>query len=225
MESAWSGILAALWLGILTSISPCPLASNIAAVSFIARKIAHPRQVLFSGLCYALGRMLAYAALGMLIVSSVLSVPAAANFLQKYMNMFLGPALIIAGLFLLDVFRFGGAGFTMGEERKKKLAEAGYAGAGALGFVFALSFCPISAALFFGSLIPLAFKHRSAIGLPFVYGAGTALPVLGFALAVTGGFSSVSRWFRGISKAERIARKITGAVFILAGIYYIWGRG
>ncbi len=221
MEGAWIGIISALWLGILTSISPCPLASNIAAVSFISRKIVHPRQVFFNGLFYTFGRMLAYTALGMLIVWSVLSVPATANFLQKYMNKALGPLLVIIGLFLLDVFKFSLSFSVVSEERKKRLAEAGYLGSTALGFIFALSFCPISAALFFGSLIPLTLKYKFGIALPFIYGAGTAIPVLAFALAVAGGATSVSKWFHGLSKAESIARKITGIIFLLAGIYYL----
>lgn len=214
-------LTSALWLGILTSISPCPLASNIAAISFISRKIAHPGQVLFNGIFYTLGRMFAYTVLGMLIVWSVLSVPVAANFLQKYMNQALGPILVITGFFLLEVFKLNISFSPVSEGRKKKLAESGFSGSFILGFIFALSFCPISAALFFGSLIPLAFKYKFGIGLPFIYGAGTAIPVLVFALAVAAGFSSVSRWFHGLSKAEPAARKITGIIFLLVGIYYM----
>ena len=93
----------ALWLGILTSISPCPLATNIAAVSFLSKKIAHPALVFISGFAYTLGRMAAYAALGWIIISSLLGVPEVAQFLQKYMGKALGPLLIITGLFLLEI--------------------------------------------------------------------------------------------------------------------------
>lgn len=214
-------ILAALWLGILTSISPCPLATNIAAVSFLSKKINHPKAVFLSGVSYTAGRMLAYAILGFLIVKSLLSVPLAANFLQKYMNKALGPILIIAGLFLLDVLKFNIRGLSLSEKYQDKLVGSGMFGACALGFIFALSFCPVSAALFFGSLIPLAVNNKFGLSLPFIYGIGTGLPVLAFAAGVALGISSLSRWFHRVSKLEMYARKITGLVFMVVGVYYI----
>jgi cytochrome c biogenesis protein CcdA len=105
-------------------------------------------------------------------------VPALANFLQKYMNKAFGPILIVTGLFLLDVFRFNMPSFSLLQEHQKKLAEAGIGGSFVLGLIFALVFCPISAALFFGGLIPLALNNKMGITLPFVYGVGTGLPVL-----------------------------------------------
>lgn len=215
-------ILTALWLGILTSISPCPLATNIAAISFLSKKIVHPKIVFISGVLYTAGRMLAYAILGFLIVKSLLSVPIAANLLQKYMNKALGPILIIAALFLLDMLKINIPSLTISEKKQKDLAGSGIFGALILGFIFALSFCPLSAALFFGSLIPLAVNNKFGLSLPFVYGIGTGLPVLIFALGIALGVSSLSRWFHRIAKLEVYARKITGAIFIAVGAYYIW---
>lgn len=220
MDGFWPGILSALWLGILTSISPCPLASNIAAVSFLSKKIAHPAFVFISGLAYTLGRMASYAALGWIIINSLLSVPQAAQFLQKYMGKVLGPILIITGLFLLEVFTMRLPGVSLSEKHHNKLVEAGTPGAFLLGFIFALAFCPISAALFFGSLIPLALNSRAGGLLPFIYGIGTGLPVLLFAVAIALGVSSLSHWFQRITKIEYYTRRITGAIFILTGIYY-----
>lgn len=214
-------ILTALWLGILTSISPCPLATNIAAVSFLSKKIGHPKTVFLSGILYTIGRMLAYAALGFLIVKSLLSVPSAANFLQKYMNRALGPILIIAALFLLDILKLNIPGLVIPEKHQNKLAGSGAFGACILGFIFALSFCPISAALFFGGLIPLAVDNKIGLILPFIYGIGTGLPVLIFALGIAMGISSLSRWFHKVTELEIYARKITGVVFIAVGVYYI----
>lgn len=211
----------ALWLGILTSISPCPLATNIAAVSFLSKAIVHPGKVLLSGLSYALGRMVAYAVLGVLIVKSLLSVPAVANFLQQYMNKALGLILIIVGLFLLDILKFSMPGFSLSHRHQQKLAGSGALGACALGFVFALSFCPLSAALYFGSLIPLAVNNNSGIELPLIYGLGTALPVFVFAFGIAAGATTLSRWFQKVAGLEKYARKITGTVFVGVGAYYI----
>ncbi|MDD5254740.1 MAG: aromatic aminobenezylarsenical efflux permease ArsG family transporter, partial [Candidatus Omnitrophica bacterium] len=178
MSGLWAGILSAVWLGILTSISPCPLASNIAAVSFLSKKIAHPVLVCISGLAYTLGRMVSYAVLGWVIISSLLSVPQAAQFLQKYMGKALGPLLVITGLLLLEIITIRLPGVRLSEKHHNRLVESGAPGAFALGLIFALAFCPISAALFFGSLIPLALNSNAGALLPFMYGIGTGLPVL-----------------------------------------------
>lgn len=214
--------LSALWLGILTSISPCPLATNIAAVSFLSRKINHPRMVLWSGFAYTLGRMTAYVIIGVILISSLAGIPATANFLQKYMNKILGPVLIIVGLLLLDIMNLNFLDFSISSERQNKLAEMGIFGSFTLGAIFALSFCPISAALFFGSLIPLALNNNFGIVFPFIYGIGTGLPVVIFAIGITLGVQSIAHWFNKITKLEIYMRKITGIIFILVGIYFLW---
>ncbi len=220
MDGVFIGFLSAFWLGILTSISPCPLATNVAAISFLSKRIAHPRVVFFSGFAYTIGRMLAYALLGFIIISSLLSVPVLANFLQKYMNKIFGPILILTGLFLVDILKLNTPSFSLSEKHQNILAESGIGGAFVLGLIFALVFCPISAALFFGSLIPLALKSQLGTTLPFIYGFGTGLPVLLFAFVIALGVTSLKPWFNRMTKLEYYMRKITGIVFILVGLYY-----
>lgn len=214
------GFASALWLGILTSISPCPLASNVAAISFLSKKIAHPVLVFISGLAYTLGRMVSYAALGWIIISSLLSVPQVAQFLQKYMGKALGPLLVLTGLVFLEIFTIRIPGLSLSQKHQNKLSESGAPGAFLLGFIFALAFCPVSAALFFGSLIPLALNSKVGTLLPFIYGVGTGLPVLVFAVAIAFGVTSISHWFHKITKLEYYMRRITGVIFILVGLYY-----
>ncbi|HOU54517.1 MAG TPA: aromatic aminobenezylarsenical efflux permease ArsG family transporter [Myxococcota bacterium] len=217
----------AFWLGVLTSISPCPLATNIAAISFVGRRLETPRIVLVGGVLYTLGRALAYGILGILLVTSLLSAPVLAHILQKYLNQVLGPLLIVIGMFLLELISFGNRGGGMFPGLQERAARHGVWGALLLGFLFALSFCPISAALFFGSLIPLAVANESGVLLPVVYGVGTGLPVLGVALVVALGARSIGIAFQKMSAFEKWARPITGGVFILVGIYltlvYVFG--
>ena len=215
-------LLSAVWLGILTSISPCPLATNIAAISFLTKKINHPSAVFFAGLAYSLGRMIAYAVLGAIIIGSLVSVPTVAIFLQKYMNMVLGPALLIVGLFLLDILKFRFSKFALAQEKQDSLASSGILGAFILGAIFALSFCPISAALFFGSLIPLALKSRIGFVLPFLYGIGTALPVIVFAVGIALGVFSAAHVFQQFKRLEKYMKKVTGYIFVIVGGYYVW---
>lgn len=221
MTEALTGLGTALWLGILTSISPCPLATNIAAVSFLSKRITHPALVLISGISYTLGRMVAYAALGWIIINSLLSVPQIAQFLQNYMTKALGPILIITGLILLETIKIRLSGVSLSEKHQNAIVSSGAPGAFILGAIFAVAFCPVSAALFFGSLIPLAINNNTGILFTFIYGIGTGLPVLVFALGITLGIASLSRWFHKIIKFEIYARKITGVIFVAVGIYYI----
>ncbi len=221
MESFLVGVGSAIWFGILTSISPCPLATNIAAISFIGKQVNRPRLVVLSGLLYMLGRMAAYLALGIILVASILSIPDLAFFLQNNMNKFLGPILIIVGIFLLGIIPLNLPALGLSQKMQNKVTRLGIWGAGVLGIIFALSFCPVSAALFFGSLIPLSVKHNSSFLMPLLYGIGTALPVIIFAFVV--GFSTtlLGKFFNRITQFELWARRVTGIIFILVGIYYI----
>jgi cytochrome c biogenesis protein CcdA len=226
MEYA-AALVTALWLGVLTSISPCPLATNIAAISYIGRRLESRRVVLLAGLLYTFGRVVAYVALGALIIAGLLAIPALSNFLQQYMHQLLGPLLIVAGMFLLELVSFsknGGAGAAKLGERA---AGLGIWGALMLGFLFALTFCPTSAALFFGSLIPLAVERSSRVLMPLVYGIGTALPVVVFAVVIAFSAQALGRAFGVLKKLELWARRITGTLFILIGIYltlhYVFG--
>ena len=210
----------ALWLGILTSISPCPLATNIAAISYIGKRVDSPLKVCFAGLLYTLGRTLAYIILGAVIVAGLLSVPAVANFLQHYMNMLLGPILVIVGVLLLELIKVNLPGIGS-EKLQNKAKELGIWGAGLLGIIFALSFCPVSAALFFGSLIPLSMQHKSIFIFPSLYGIGTALPVILFAFLIALSIGSVGKFYNKITQFESWTRRITGIIFIIVGIYFI----
>jgi len=215
-------LFTAFWLGILTSMSPCPLATNIASVTFISKKTAHPKFVFISGLFYSIGRMLAYSVVGFIVIKSFMGIPATANFLQKYMNMALGPVLILIGVFLLDVVKINIKGLSISKDKFEKLSNSGALGSFVLGFIFALSFCPVSAALFFGSLIPLALSSSIGVVLPFVYGFATGLPVLVFSILTALGINAVGSWLNKASKLEFYARKITGAVFMIVGAYYVF---
>jgi cytochrome c-type biogenesis protein len=223
----WLAVATALWQGVLTSISPCPLATNIAAISYIGRRVSQPRLVLAAGLLYTLGRTLAYTVLGALLSAGLLALSATSQALQKYMYLALGPLLIIIGMFLLELLSFGMHGGGISERMQARVDRAGIWGAGLLGLVFALSFCPISAALFFLGLVPLAAERHSPLLLPAVFGVGTALPVVVFAVIIALGAGQLGRAVGKLQQFEIWARRATGAVFILVGLYmtlkYIFG--
>lgn len=216
-----TALLSAFWLGLLTAVSPCPLATNIAAISYIGKQVDSPLRAITAGLFYTAGRMITYIGIALLIINSLLSIPSIALFLQRQMNVIMGPILLVTGILLLGLIPFKGFGGAPGVSFQQKLAGQGVWGAGLLGILFALSFCPVSAALFFGSLIPLALEHQSGGVLPLSYGLGTALPVVVFAVIIASGTKYIGRMFTGISKIEKYARVVTAVLFILIGIYFI----
>jgi len=222
MDATLAVSATALWMGLLTSVSPCPLAANIAAMSYIGREVGSRRRTLLGGLLYTLGRVLAYAALAAIVVGGLLSVPEVALFLQAHMNRVLGPLLVGVGLVLLEWVPVPGFGSQLYDRTGDRLVKAGLAGALPLGSVLALAFCPVSAGLFFGGLIPLAIEHRSALWLPGLYGIATGLPVVVFAVLVSAGVAWAGSAFHRLQAFERWARRVTAIVVIAVGLYYTW---
>lgn len=222
MDTLAAAIGSAFWLGLLTSISPCPLATNIVAVSYIGKRMESPRRVLLTGLVFTVGRVVAYVSLAMILVYSLLALPEVAMFLQRYMNKALGPLLIIVGLILFGVVRVPSFGVIVGEGMQRKADRLGIWGAGMLGLLFALAFCPISAALYFGSLIPLATETKQPLVLPLAYGMGTALPVVAFAYLLAAGASSINAIYQRMVTVEKWATRVTAVIMIGVGLYYIW---
>ena len=221
MQNFYLDIFSAFWLGILTSISPCPLATNIAAVSFISRNLESSKKVVWSGLLYAAGRMFTYVAIAVLAVASLLSLPEVSFFLESNMHKIIGPLLIVTGIILLDVFPISFSASLVGNSAQEKAGRWGIWGSGLLGIIFALTFCPLSAALFFGSLIPLAIDGKSAVMMPSVYGLGTALPVVAFALVMVFSVRSLGKLFDRLTQIEKWVRRLTAVVFIGAGLYLL----
>jgi cytochrome c-type biogenesis protein len=215
-------VLSAFLLGLLTAISPCPMATNITAIAYVSRRVTDRKYAVITGALYTLGRMFSYSILGILMVLVGLEIPGVASVLQDISEPVLGPLLIIIGLIMISINRLSfGRGSGKLASMGGKVADWGMIGGFLLGVIFALAFCPYSAVLFFGILIPLALKSTGGIGLPAVYAIGTGLPVLVIGTIMSAGVSGVSSWLNALSRAERIIRIIVSIVFIGVGIYYV----
>jgi cytochrome c-type biogenesis protein len=233
---------AALYLGVLTSISPCPMATNIAAISYIGRKVENARLVLGAGLLYTLGRCILYLALAVLLAATALSVTSLSLFLQKYVHLVIGPIFLVLGMFLVGLIVIGGGGTLVSPGMQKRIDAMGVWGALLLGILFAASFCPVSAGWFFGLLaltfgsqaeaitaklaqiginMPQAAMPGGTIVLPLIYGIGTALPVLLVAFLLAYSAKSIGKTYHVLSKVEWWARMLTGWLFVGIGGYLI----
>jgi len=212
-------MLTAFLLGILTSISPCPLATNITAVAFISRDIKTPKYIILSGLFYTLGRGLSYTLLATLIYFGLSSFKVSSVF-QGWGDKVLGPVLIIIGLIMFGIIKISLKTGSKTEKIKLWLSNKGYLGSFALGMLFALAFCPYSGVLFFGVLIPLILKSASGLLLPFIFALGTGLPVIIFSFLIAYSMKTVSRAFQSVQKIEKWLRYAVATIFILTGLYY-----
>ncbi len=221
-------MLSALFLGLLTAISPCPMATNITAVAYVGRRVTERKYAVITGILYTLGRMFSYSILGILIIVLGLEIPGVASFLQDFGERLLGPILIGVGLIILSL---GKLSISLGGSRLSliggKVADWGMIGGFLLGTLFSLAFCPYSAVLFFGVLIPLAFKSTGGVALPAVFAIGTGLPVLVFGTLLSAGVARVSTWLNAVTRAEKVIRIIVSIIFIGVGIYYValWIQG
>lgn len=212
--------ISALVLGLMTAISPCPLATNITAVGFISKDIKDRNRVFVNGLLYTFGRAISYTAIALVIYFGADQFKFS-GFFQIYGEKILGPLLVIIGLFMLDVIKIkfpGMNGLTSKMEAKTKW---GYLDAILLGMVFALAFCPYSGVLYFGMLIPMTVASASGLYLPIVFALATGIPVIIFAWILAYTVSGIGTAYNKIRTFEIWFRRVIAVLFILVGIYYI----
>lgn len=214
-------LLSAFILGIMTSISPCPLATNITAIAFISKDIKTVKNTLLNGLFYTLGRGISYTLLATLIYFGLSSF-SISSFFQGWGDIVLAPILITIGLIMADIIKINLKNSNPKIENIKLwLAKKGYIGSFLLGMFFALAFCPYSGVLFFCVLIPMVLKSSESLLLPPLFALGTGLPVIIFSFIIAFSANKISQVFSKVSKVEAIIRKITAIIFIAVGTYYL----
>lgn len=213
-------LLSALMLGLLSSLSPCTLAANVAAVAYISRELNSPRQIIINSVFYAVGRAVSYSLIGMAIYFGA-NAFLISNIFEGWGVLVLGPILIVGALIMLDLIKIKFIPKWQGREAVMLwLANRGHVGALALGVILALAFCPYSAILFFGILIPLAVNSSEGALLPTLFGLGTALPVMIFAIVIAFSVNQLASMFNLVKSIEKIARRVVAGAFLIVGIYY-----
>lgn len=215
-------IISALILGMLTAISPCPLATNITAIAYISKSsTSSKKKVLFSGFLYTLGLAFTYTIIALIIIFGANKFHIA-KFFQGNGEKFIGPIMLLIGLIMLNVIKLnflGKLNFT--ERLTEKFKDKGYFGAFLLGVLFAMAFCPYSGALYFGALIPMSMKYSAGFTYPLFYALGAGTLVLFFTTIIAFSVQKIGKYFKAIQKAEIVMRIIAGLLFVLTGTYYI----
>jgi len=221
LETSQFPILTAFILGLMTAISPCPLATNITAIGYISKDIESRRKVFTNGLIYTLGRAISYTAIGVLFFFGA-SRFALEGFFQTWGEKILGPLLIIIGLFMLGVLKLKIPGMDSLSEKMERKSNSGFWGVLLLGVVFALAFCPYSGVLYFGMLIPMTISSASGLYLPLVFAIATGIPVIIFAWLLAFSFGSIGNVYNKLKSFELWFRRAVAALFIIVGAYYIF---
>ena len=209
----------ALWLGIITSVSPCPLATNLSATAYLSRRVDSRRRAVAGMLAYTLGRVAAYVLIAGILAFGLTSAPTLSHGLQRWMAPLLGPLLLLTAMVLLGLITLPFQSTFTSQRAAEKWATRGLLGEFILGFLFALSFCPVSAALFFGSLIPLALDCGRVATPVILYGIGTAAPVTLCSLVMVFSANSITRLVGDLTRIQPWIFRITGGLLLIAGLY------
>ena len=212
-------IVSALVLGLLTAISPCPMATNITAIGFIGKDLANRNRVFYNGLVYTLGRTVSYSALALILFFGADQFRLSGVF-QQYGERIIGPLLVILGILMLGIIRLNFPVFGKLSERFQNRNRFNFWDVFLLGMIFALAFCPYSGVLYFGMLIPLTISS-SGLHLPVVFAIATGIPVILFAWVIAYTLSGVGTLYKKVRSFEFWFRKVVAVVFIGLGVYYV----
>jgi cytochrome c-type biogenesis protein len=221
LESSNVPWITALVLGLLTAISPCPLATNITAIGFISKDLENRNRVFFNGLFYTLGRAVTYTLIPLIIFLGADQFKLS-GFFQRYGEKIIGPLLLLIGIFMLDIIRINFPGYGRLSEKMEKRKSWRFIDTALLGIVFALAFCPYSGVLYFGMLVPLTLSSASGLYLPVIFAIATGIPVIIFAWLLAYTVSGIGGLYKKIKIFELWFRRVIAVVFIIVGIYYIF---
>lgn len=215
-------IITAFLLGLLTAVSPCPLATNITAIGYISKDVGNRNRIFRNGVLYTAGRVLAYSVLGAVLIA-ILKSGADMFFIQKEISLWgellLPPALILIGLFMLfgEKLHFPKFGFSANEKTEKL---KGTWGSLLLGMLFAMAFCPTSGLFYFGMLIPMSAIESGGYLLPVIFALATGLPVVVVAWILAYSVAGIGKFYNRVQTFQKWFNRVVAVVFILVGVYY-----
>jgi cytochrome c biogenesis protein CcdA len=222
LDNTQTPIIYAFILGLMTAISPCPLATNITAIAYISKDIENKHKIFVNGLIYTLGRAISYTLIGLILFFGASKFEISKLFSSSG-EKFLGPLLIIIGILMLDIIKIKFPSFgKLTEKMQSKSKKGSWLSALLLGIVFALAFCPYSGVLYFGMLIPMTILSSSGLYLPVIFAIATGLPVIIIAYLLAFSVSSIGNFYKKIQAFQKWFNRIVALIFILVGLYYVY---
>lgn len=220
---SFTDIFGVLWLGILLSVSPCPFLCNIVSVSYIAQQSPENFAALKASLLFALGRTLGYVLITSVIVTCGLKIPLLARFLTNHMEHICALLFILGGIILLNILPIPSFKLELAQEKREHLVKnLKIWSSFPLGILLALNFCPISAGLFFGSLIPIAMYKKSPLLIPSIFGIGTSILVVIIGCLLAKGLDFIGNFHEQTKKIEKPAQTVTGIILLVVGLWMLY---
>ena len=220
LDNSQYSFVTAIILGLMTAISPCPLATNISAIGIISRDLKDNKRVFINGLVYTLGRAISYTGLALIIFFGASKMNVSMLF-QGWGEKLLGPVMILIGLFMLDVIKIKLPGISGLTDKIGEKSKGSYWSTLLLGMAFALAFCPYSGVLYFVMLIPMTVASASGLYLPVLFAIATGLPVIIFAWLLAYAVGNVGKLYNRIKVFELWFRRVVSVIFIGVGVYYV----
>jgi cytochrome c biogenesis protein CcdA len=208
----------AILFGLLGATAPCQLTTNLGAMAFVSRNGGEGRP-LREALAYVMGKVLIYSLAGGAVIFAGVKLQAAAIPVVVIARKLMGPLMLVLGLGFLGLLRLPGSmGVGLVGRLQSKLSGRGAGGAFLLGIVFSFTFCPTLFWLLFGLTVPLALQSPVGWSYPGLFAVGTGVPLLAFASLFAAGSELAGRWMRRVGGMHRVAGRIAGVVFLVAGV-------
>ena len=224
LEGSEVSVLTAFLLGLLTAVSPCPLATNITAIGFISKDIESKDRTFLLGILYTIGRMVAYSLLGALLIWMLrrgFDTFDLQSKVSQWGEMLLSPVLIVMGMVMLFGDRLPLSGFGLNASEKSGRLRGAW-GSLLLGILFAMAFCPTSGMFYFGMLIPMSASATGGYVLPAVYALATGLPVVIVAWIIAYSIGNIAGFYKKMQVFQKWLNRMVAVLFIIVGIYYAY---
>ena len=224
LEGSDVPVLTAFILGLLTAVSPCPLATNITAIGFISKDIESRNRTFLYGLLYTFGRIVAYSLLGALLIYMLrrgLDTFDLQSEVSQWGEMLLSPILIVMGLLMLFGDKLPLSSFGINASQKSERLRGAW-GSLLLGILFAMAFCPTSGLFYFGMLIPMSASATEGYALPAVYALAMGLPVVAVAWIIAYSVSNIAGFYQKMQVFQKWFNRMVAVLFIIVGIYYAY---
>lgn len=217
-------LVSALLFGLMGTLAPCQLSTNVAALAFLSRGAGNTRRLWGQTLAFISGKVTVYLLVGGGVVLLSLQLNQVSETVIPVVvvaRRALGPLLVIVGLFMLGLVKLPvslGGRFSAWLENKVG-HQQGMIPAYLLGVAFSFTFCPTLFWLFFGLTIPLAIASPGGVLFPGVFALGTVLPVLGLAAVIASGRVNMGAFVKRFKTANVWVQKVVGVIFIVIGLH------